>query len=273
MTKRLVSSGTSVRIIVLALLLVQSLLIYQVVAGGTAPSNLTSIYNNSGPTVQAARGYLNRTFLTAHTTAPFDSSGGDLIVVCASSHAGVTMTPSDSFKNTWISAAGPANTRTGFDLRTQLWYAKRPAVGAGHTFTLNLSAPQSLVISVLVIKGSNKSDPIDVVSEIGDDQGMQSLNVASPSISVKNANDLLIGFAKSSVSETWTAEDGFTLQRMASSDFLDSETAWALEPGTYSSSFSISSFGTWQAVAVAVKPATDVSVLESDTPKASASKQ
>ncbi len=268
MRPRPVSSVTFVRIIGLALLFAQSLLVYRVVSGGTQPSNLTSEYNNSGATIQAARGYLNRTFLTTHTTVPFDSSGGDLIIVCASSHAGVVMTPSDSFKNTWISGIGPTNTRTGFNLRSQLWYAKSPAVGAGHTFTLNLSAPQSLVISLLVIKGSNRSDPIDAISEIGDDQGTQSLRVTSPNITIKGANDLLIGFGKSSVSETWTAGDGFTLQRMASSDFLDSETAWARKPGTYSSTFDISSLGKWQALAVAIRPATDGSVHASDATKA-----
>jgi hypothetical protein len=157
----------------------------------TAPSNLTG----PGPIVQATQGYINSTFLTTHTTAAFDSTDGDLIVVCASSHAGVTMTPSDSFHNTWISAAGPTNTSTGFDLRTQIWYAKNPTVGPGHTFTLNLSAAESLVISVFVVQGSNVSAPLDAISTIGGDGGTQTLNVASPNITTTSANDLLIGFA------------------------------------------------------------------------------
>lgn len=270
--QRWVSSSNSGRVVGLAFLFLQSVLIYRVVAGGTTPTNLTSTYNNSGPTVQTVQSYLNRTFLTAHTTAPFESTGGDLIVVCASSHSGVIMTPSDSLSNTWIAGAGPTNTSTGFNLRTQLWYAKHPAVGPGHTFTLNLSAPQSLVISVLVVRGSNKSDPIDAISEIGDDQGTESLNVASPAITIRNANDLLIGFGKSSISERWTAGDGFALQKMASSDYLDSEIAWALKPGIYNSKFSINSFGTWQALAVAVRPAIDSSVGKTDKPKAPANR-
>lgn len=257
MRRQLGANDIAVRFLGVALLLVPFLLAYQFLAGGTQPSDLSSRNDDSDPTVQAVQSYLNRTFLTTHTTAPFDSRGGDIIVVCASSHAGVTMTPSDSFKNTWISGAGPTNTRTGFNLRTQLWYAKHPAVGAGHTFTLNLSAPQSLVISVFVIKGSNVSDPIDVISEIGDDNGTQSLDVASPNIATKSAHDLVIGFAKSAVSETWTAEDGFTLESAASSDYLVGEIAWVKKPGTYSSSFGINSFGTWQAVAVAIKPTID----------------
>ena len=186
----------------------------------TAPNNLAV----NGPIVQTSQGYINSTFLSIHTMAPFDSTGGDLVVVCASSHAGVTMTPSDSFNNTWISAAGPTSTSTGFDLRTQVWYAKSPTVGPGHTFTLNLSAAESLVISVIVVKGSNTSSPIDQISAIGDDGGSQTLNVSSPNITTTNSNDLLIGFAKSSVSETFASGTGYTPQPVASSNFLDAET-------------------------------------------------
>ncbi|HET9994577.1 MAG TPA: fibronectin type III domain-containing protein [Candidatus Acidoferrum sp.] len=218
----------------------------------TAPSNL--MVTSPTPVVQAVRGYINSTFLTTHTTAPFDSSGGDLIVMCASSHAGVTMTPSDSFSNTWISAAGPTNTSTGFDLRTQVWYVKSPTVGPNHTFTLNLSASQSLVISVIVVRGSNALAPIDAISTIGDDAGSQTLNVSSPNITTTSANDLLIGFGKSSASETWTSGSGYIPQAAASSDFLDAETGLAVTPGTYNSTFSISNAATWQAVVVAVKP-------------------
>jgi hypothetical protein len=222
----------------------------------SAPPNLMS--TAPGPTVQATQGYINPTFLTAHTTAPFDSSGGDLILVCASSHAGVTMTPSDSFNNTWVSAAGPTNTNTGFDLRTQVWYAKNPTVGPRHTFTLNLSALQPLVISVIVVKGSNVSAPIDAISSIGDDGGSKTLNVASPNITTTSANDLLIGFAKSSVSEVFTPGSGYTAQPAASSNFLDAETKVTATPGTYNSTFTLNSPAASQAVIVAVAPSASV---------------
>lgn len=262
-----VPNATSVRILGLAMLLVAFLLVYKFVAGARTPSNVTSRHDNSGPVVQAVQSYINPTFSTTHTTAPFESTGGDFIVVCASSHAGVIMTPSDSFNNTWISAAGPTNTRTGFDLRTQVWYAKNPTVGPGHTLTLNLSAAQSLVISVFVVQGSNVSAPLDAISTIGDDWGTQSPYVTSPSITTKSANDLVIGFAKSSVSETWNAGGGFTVQRAASSGFLQSEVAWAEKPGTFSSTFEFSSLGTWQAVVVAVRPPMDGSIQNPETPK------
>jgi hypothetical protein len=211
-----------------------------------------------GPTVQATQGYINPTFLTTHTTAPFDSSGGDLILVCASSHAGVTMTPLDSFNNAWVSAAGPTNTSTGFDLRTQVWYAKNPTVGPRHTFTLNLSALQPLVISVFVVKGSNGSAPIDAISTIGDDGGSKTLNVASQNITTTRANDLLIGFAKSSVSEVFTPGSGYTAQPAASSNFLDAESKVTAISGTYNSTFTLNSPAASQTVIVAVAPSPSV---------------
>ena len=221
------------------------------VVGPTAPTNLTG----PGPIVQTPVGYYNSTSQTVHTTAAFDSTGGDAIVVFASSHAGVTMTPSDSFNNTWISAAGPTNTSTGFDLRSQIWYAKNPTVGSGQTFTLNLSGSEPLVMAIFVVKGSNIPGPIDAVSLIGDDAGSESLNVTSPSITTTIGNDLLIGFAKSSIGEVFTSGPGFLAQPTASSNFLDAETELVAPPAAYSSTFTINAAATWQAAAVAVEPA------------------
>src|SRR6266571_502346 len=225
----------------------------------TAPSNLTG----PGPIVQAGQSYINATAQTTHTTAPFDSSGGDVIVVCASSHAGVTMTPSDSFNNTWASAAGPTSTSVGADLRTQVWYAKSPTVGPGHTFTLNLSALQPLVISVFVVKGSNVSAPINTISTIGDDAGTQTLSVTSPNITTTSNNDLLIGFAKPATNEIWTPGNGFTAQSAATSPYLGAETKLAVTFGTYNATFTINTSTTWQAVVVAVNlPLTVASISQ-----------
>src|SRR5262249_23757303 len=150
----------------------------------------------------------------------FNSTGGDLLVICVSSHAGVTMTPSDSYGNSWVDASGPTSTTTGFDLRTGGWYARNATVGTGHTVTVNLSAAQPVVISVFVVKGSNLSVPIDVLSAIGSDGGTQTTSVSSPSVTTTTGYDLLIGFAKSSVNEVWTAGAGYTEQAVASSAYL-----------------------------------------------------
>jgi hypothetical protein len=220
----------------------------------TAPGNLTAVAGAPGPVVVVAQGYINSTSLLSHTTAAFDSTGGDLIVLCTSSHQGVTMTPADSYNNAWISIAGPTSTTVGDDLRTQVWYARIPTVGAGHTVTVNMSIAQPLVVAVMVVKGSNLSTPIDAVSPIGTDNGTQSLSVVSPNITTTTASDLLIGFAKSSFAAAWSSGPGFTPQPAASSLFLDTETGLAASPGVYNATFGVGGNVTWEAVVVAASP-------------------
>jgi len=216
----------------------------------TAPSGLMG----PNPQVIAEQGYDNPTFLTTHTTAAFDSTGGDMLVLFASSHAGVNMTPSDTYNNTWISIAGPTNTSTGFDLRSQMWYVKNPIVGPGETVSVTLSTAESFVMSVFVVKGSNVPSPLDAFSPIGDDGGTQSLTVASPNIQSAIADDLLLGWAKSSVSETFTSGTGFTPQPNASGPFLDSESEPVAAPGAYDATFTLNTAATWQSAVVAVEP-------------------
>ena len=192
--------------------------------------------------------------------APFDSSGGDLLVAFVSSHAAVTMTPSDNFNNTWISLAGPTNfgptkSSAGLNLRSQIWYARNPKVGPDHVFTITLSRGHSLTISMIVVKGSNISEPIDAVSTIGDDAGRQTLTPTSPRIITTSPNDLLIGFSKSALSETWSGAGAFTFRPDASSNFMVAESGLALAPGSYNSSFVLSAPSNWQAAIVAVRPA------------------
>ena len=221
----------------------------------TAPRGLTA---GTAPAIIYDEYYLNRAFLTKHTAPVFDSTGGDLIVVCASSHNGTILTPSDSYNNTWISLAGPTNSSAGADLRSQIWYTKQAKVGPNHTFTMNLSTGQALVISLFVIKGAS-SEPIDTVSMIADDQGTSTTIPTSSKIRTSATNDLLIAFGKSSISEDWTAGDGFAFQPEASSDFLVAESGLAAVPGTYRSTFSISAPATWQASVVAIRPAANLS--------------
>lgn len=219
----------------------------------TAPGELTG---GIAPAIIYNGHYLNRTFLRKHTAPVFDSTGGDLILVYASSHNGTILTPSDNYKNTWVSLSGPTNSSAGADLRSQIWYAKNARVGPKHTFTMSLSTGQALVISLFVIKGASP-EPIDTASMIADDQGMSTTDPTSSKIRTSAANDLLIAFGKSSISEVWAAGDGFAFQPEASSDFLVAESGLAAIPGTYRSTFSISAPATWQASVVAIRPATN----------------
>jgi hypothetical protein len=218
----------------------------------SAPANLTG---GPAPIVEHVASYLNRAPLTKHTMAPFDSTGGDLIVAAASSHNDDILTPSDNFNNTWISLSGPSNSRQGMNLRSQMWYVKNPKVGPNHIVTMSLSTGQALVISVFVIKGSDAANPLDAFSPITDDAGTQTLKPTGPTVTTTGANDLLIGFGKSALGETWSAGTGFTFQPAASSDFLVAESCGAAVPGNYAPSFSISTPSNWQAFMVAVRAA------------------
>jgi hypothetical protein len=226
---------------------------YTTASTPTAPGGLTAAGGGPGPLVAAAQGYINSSSLTSHTTAPFDSTGGDAIVMLASSHAGVTFTPIDNFGNTYISISGPTSTSVGYDMRTQVWYVRNPVVGPGHTVTMGLSSAQPLVISVIVTKGSNISSPIDAISLINSDNGTQSANVVTPNITTLAANDLLVGFAKVDPSgSTFQSGTGFTQQAAASSNYLDTETGLAATPSMYNATFTIGTPQTWQSSIAAV---------------------
>ncbi|MGH9400497.1 MAG: fibronectin type III domain-containing protein [Terriglobia bacterium] len=218
----------------------------------TAPANVVAVAGGGpGPTVAAVQSYINSTYLTSHTAAAFDSTGADLIVLCASSHAGVNFTPSDNLGNVWIPIAGPTNTSVGFDLRTEVWYVRNPIVGPGHTVNMGLSFAQPLVMSIFAVKGSNLSSPVDAVSLIGSDNGTSTQSVASPSIIASGISELLMAFAKVSAGAVFQSGPGFTQQPAASSNFLDAETNTEAAPGTYNATFTIDSPQTWQSVVVA----------------------
>jgi len=221
----------------------------------TAPGNLSAVAGTLAPVVVSEQGYIDTTYTTTHTTAAFDSTGGDLLVLFASSHAGTAFTPTDSYGNTWISVAGPTSTTTGFDLRSQMWYARNPIVGPNHTVTMGLSVAQPLVMSILVVKGSNIAAPIDAASAIGSDNGTQSVNIASPIIATTTSNELLLGFAKVSAGSVFQPGTGFTQQTAASSNYLDAEAGLASTAGSYSATFTVGAPVTWQAAAMAVIPA------------------
>ena len=228
------------------------------IASATTPSlsapsapNLSVSIGTSSPIVVAMQELEDSKPVTSHTTAAFNSTGGNLIVLYAYSLAGVTFTPSDSFNNTWIPLAGPTSTASGADLRTQLWYAWNPIVGSGHTVTVAISTGQPLLMSVIVVQNANVSSPVDAVSLISSDMGSPTVNVASPFITTSATNDMLIGFAALSASATFTPGQNFTLQTAASTDVTAAETGPAATPGTYGATFTLSTARDWQSAVVA----------------------
>src|SRR2546422_274680 len=218
----------------------------------TAPANARGAAGGAPPSVISRQSYINSGSFASHTSAAFDSTGGDLVVIFGSSHQNATMTLTDSKGNTWISAAGPTNHTPGVDLRSRVWYAKTPNVGMGHTVTITLSPAQPLVISVLVIKGSNTTAPIDVISTITDDGGSTTTSIASATINTTQPADLLIDFAKSAVGVTQTAGTGYTFEGMASSNYLAAEDSIASGAGSYSAGWTIAPAANWQNVLLGV---------------------
>jgi hypothetical protein len=232
----------------------------QVLVDRTPPTAPGKLSGGTAPIVQRVAGYYNSTHVPTHSMMPFDSTGGDLIVVFAGTHEDAVLTPSDNYKNAWISLAGPTSfgptsISNGINLRGQMWCAKNPKVGPNHIFTMTLSKNLALVLSLFVVKGSNISDPIDAVSPIGNDADTRAQMPMSPRITTTHANSLLIGFAKSLSSETWTADAEFAFQPAASSDYLVAESGLAATPGDYQSKFVITGTTNWQAAIVAVRPA------------------
>jgi hypothetical protein len=218
----------------------------------TPPAGLVA---GNAPYVQKVQSYITYDHVTKHMTAPFDSTGGDLLVVYATTHGKLTFTLSDNFDNTWIPLAGPTDFSHGDDLRSGLWYAKNPKTGPDHVFTIDLSSPHSLVISLFAIRGSDRFDPVDAVSAIGDDADAPTAEVQSPVVTTRHFDDLLIGFSKPRWSEEdWHPGDGFALQREASSDFLAAETGLASTPGRYRATFRINGQSDWQSALVAISP-------------------
>src|SRR5207244_9413146 len=76
----------------------------------TAPSNARAVAGGIPASIIARQTYTGAASLASHTTATFDSTGGNLIVVFGSSlKNAATMTLTDNKGNTWVSAAGPAS--------------------------------------------------------------------------------------------------------------------------------------------------------------------
>ena len=114
--------------------------------------------------------------------------------------------------------------------------------------TMNLSAAQPLVISVLVVKGSNTTAPIDVISNITDDGGIATTSITSAAITTTKPADLLIDFAKSNNGVTWTAGSGARFESAASSNYLGAEDLLGASAGAYTASWTTNTAVNWQTV-------------------------
>ena len=64
----------------------------------TPPTPPERLRIGRAPTIQLAASYYGSTHVVRHTMAPFDSSGGDLLVAYASTHQGVLLSAFGQFQ-------------------------------------------------------------------------------------------------------------------------------------------------------------------------------
>jgi hypothetical protein len=230
----------------------------------TAPGNLTgALRGTSIPTYVAGQGFFNANAGTSFTSAPFNSTGADLLVMWIASHNRTVFTITDSFGNTWLPLAGPTYHvgSSYYPMEGEVYYVPNATTGAGHTVTVGLSQSEPLVLSIAAISGDNIYSPIDTYTSITGDNGTQSEYIASSPLTTFQPNDLMLGITKAFNLNTYTVGSGYTQQAASTGQNFSAETWPAPSVGTYSSSFTASTDNFWQAITAAIAPKPTQNVL------------
>lgn len=143
------------------------------------------------------------------STAVDMSAAKVLYMSCDWDSVGVTITPSDSGGNTWISLGGPT-TDGSSALRAQHWYAKNPTVSASQTFTCTVSSgTANMDVAAQGITGADTTAPLDA------NPANATGNTATPTpgaVTTTSANEVILAFGASVNSHTWAAGTGYTLE-------------------------------------------------------------
>ena len=237
---------------------------YVVTAGITAPGNFAgALMGTSAPTYIAGQEYYNATAGTSFTTAPFNSTGADLLVMFLGCHNNTVFTITDSHGNTWLPLAGPAYKvgTESFPMEGEFFYAPNATTGTSHTVTVALSQTEPLVMSIAALSGDNIYSPIDSYSSITGDNGTVAKYVASTPLTTSQPNDLLLGIVKGFGNNTYTAGTGYTSQSASTGLNFGAETQTASSAGNYTSSFTASVGDFWQTVIAAIAPKPNETVL------------
>ena len=141
----------------------------------------------------------------SYTTTGIDTTGADLILVIVAYFFGASVSLSDSNGNSWSPRTAYSGNSTTV---IQILYSQAPVVGAGHTFTPNISGGFSSC-SVLAFSGS-KASPFDVENGHG---GAGGTSQQPGSITPTVTNDLLIlaaAFGSGISASAPTADSGFS---------------------------------------------------------------
>ena len=237
---------------------------YLVTSNITAPGNLTAALTGTlAPTYVSGQEYYNATPSTSFTSAAFNSSGADLLVMFLGCHNYTAFTITDSYGNKWLPLAGPALKvgSSSYPMVGEFFYAPNATTGTNHTITVTLSQTEPLVMSITAFSGDDIYSPIDAYSSIVGDNGTLAKYIASNAATTTQPNDLLVGVVKGFDNNTYTAGPGYTSQAAATGLNFSSETQTAPSAGSYSASFTASVGDFWQSVIGAIAPKPNESVL------------
>jgi Bacterial Ig domain len=234
------------------------------VAIALSPVILTTIFTfaeTSEPKVVSSLGYINRTPLTSHVTASFNSGGASTIVAYISSHPSWSGHPvsivgiRDNVGNSWKVLEGPTQWQgSTFTLLSAVYYVNAPVTSVEHNLTIDLTNAAPVVIHVFAVSGSDITAP-PLHSAINSMKpGAKSVEVNMKPIAVPN-HTLLIAWAKNELGATASALDGYMLDRQ-SPPFLWGETKTALAAGSYGSRFRYDTAIGYQTAIVGIKGAT-----------------
>jgi hypothetical protein len=133
-------------------------------------------------------------------TAAIDTTGANALVACVvASTAGFPPTPiTDSKGNEWTQAA---NWNEDGDVRIQQWYALRPKVGAGHTFSATGGGIWAPAVFVAAFSGVSSLD-----TSQHSDTGAKGGTSLAASLRTSNDNELLtscLGLTSAASSSPW----------------------------------------------------------------------
>lgn len=210
------------------------------------------------PAVVNTCGYINRTPLISHVTAPFNSIGSTTIVAYVSTHPswdGNAVRISglnDDLGNSWKLLAGPTMwTGSSATLLSAIYYVNAPVTADTHTVTVTLTNRAPLVVHVVAVSGSDITSPPlhSTISSLS--MGETSTDVISKPIVVQD-HTLLLAWAKNESTATARALDGYTLDRQ-STGFLWGSYKPVSSVGSYVSRFSYDTAVGYQTAVVGIR--------------------
>lgn len=179
------------------------------------------------------------------------SAANTLYMSCDWDNTGITVTPSDSSGNTWISLGGP--TTVSSNLRGQHWYARNATVSASQTFKCTTSSSTAdMDVAAMGINGADTAAPLDA------NPANTTGNTTTPSpgaITTTAANEAIVAFGTSVNSHTWAAGAGYTLAGHNSFHAQQCKIVSATQSGASTAFGSLGSVDNWIAGSATFKQA------------------